>query len=83
MSSPRSGDVIAEAINYSDATAHVGFVTYPKDVSATVKLAAGDKKKQKIDHLQQSVSAASKKVIENDWGFRAKQTIGARRYGTP
>jgi hypothetical protein len=63
VSQPQPGDVAAEAIEYSDASGHVGIVS---SVAA--------------DGSGTTISATSDRVVENDWGFRAGQSVTFRRY---
>lgn len=66
VSSPKPGDVVAEAHNYSDASGHAGIVTF---VSADGKTG-------------KTISASSETgtIVNNDWGFRPKQNVVFKRY---
>ena len=66
VKTPQIGDVAAEAIQYSNATGHVGIVS---------EVTLGGKNGKTI-----SASAVTNKVVENDWGFRSGQNVVFRRY---
>lgn len=64
VKTPQVGDVAAEAIQYLNATGHVGIVS---------EVTQGGKNGK-------TISATATKVVENDWGFRAGQNVVFRRY---
>ncbi|WP_437317096.1 hypothetical protein [Sorangium sp. So ce385] len=78
------GDMVAEAVNYSDATGHVGLVAYPKASSASVVLASGNHSVQTVSMDRQCISAASDYVLLNDyfWSGRRHGTPHFKRYGS-
>lgn len=80
VTDPLPGDVVAQAINYSDASGHVGIVSYPRDGNAGVALVAGSSQSVTVELKRQTVSAAGHQIVENDWGFRSGQTVTFRRY---
>lgn len=80
VNDPRPGDVISEAINYSDATGHVGIVSYPEPSGQSVELPPGQHATVVLFLGRRTVSAAALLVVENDWGFRSGQNPKFRRY---
>ena len=64
VTTPQVGDVAAEAIQYSNATGHVGIVS---------EVTMGGKSGK-------TISATDKQVVENDWGFRSGQKVVFKRY---
>lgn len=65
---PQPGDIVAQQINYSDASGHCGIVT---EVAADGSTG-----------LSVSDSSITETIVENDWGFRADQKgkVVFRRY---
>lgn len=71
---PEPGDVVAWShSDWSDATGHVGIVSYPKDsLSQSKNLAAGDDASMTLTMRRQSISADHHKVVESPhlfWHF--------------
>lgn len=89
VSSPQPGDVIAEAGEYSNASGHVGIVSFPAG-GGKGTLKAGDDRTVRIPLKGQTVSQGTLRddtgaitqdeVLENDWGFRPNSHPSYRRY---
>ncbi len=71
VSSPVPGDVVVWSHpEYTDATGHVGIVSYPKDsATKSITLAPGDVANTKLVMRRQSVSAGNDIIIEDDYHF--------------
>ncbi len=70
VATPKPGDVIAWSHGYSDATGHVGIVTYPQpSTPQTKKLAPGDDIKVDLKMRRQTISAHSDEVTEDTYTF--------------
>lgn len=67
VTSPEPGDIVAYAHQYSDASGHVGIVSYPEN-SPTVnkELKAGENTESEIMMERQTISAGESTVDEND-----------------
>ncbi|WAC21845.1 hypothetical protein OVA24_10665 [Luteolibacter sp. SL250] len=73
VTDPEPGDVIAQAKQYSDATGHVGIISYPKDGSGSRTLAEGENAEETVEMKRLTISAAESEVVENGWGWRDSQ----------
>lgn len=68
--SPEPGDIIAWSHAYSDATGHVGIVTYPlSSTPKTASLASGDSATVDLRMLRQSISESGNGVLEDTHTF--------------
>lgn len=64
------GSILAIGANYSNATGHVGIISYPLDGQGNEKVQVGLTKEVYIIMQGQTISAGGTSVVENDWGFR-------------
>jgi hypothetical protein len=71
------GDMVAEAVNYSDATGHVGLISYPLPNSKTRTLGEGEHAVDNVTMERQVISAGSDEILNNDYFW------SSRRHGTP
>jgi hypothetical protein len=78
---PKPGDIIAEAIDYADASGHVGIISYPEPHEESISIS--EHKTTTILLQRRTVSAGGDKILENDWGWRKKQQPVFRRYHAP
>jgi hypothetical protein len=70
VSWPLPGDVVAWSHDYTDATGHVGIVSYPKPSTPTTKnLAAGDDATADVTMRRKTISAHWDKVGDDDYYF--------------
>lgn len=77
---PQPGDIIAMAVNYADATGHVGIVGYPEQVeSVPANVPANATSEATVELHRRTISAGGQQVFNNDWGYRPKQ-IGKTRF---
>ena len=76
------GDIVAESVAYSDATGHVGIVSYPLPNSKKRALAEGEHAKETLTMQRQTISAAHDEVLLNDyfWSSRRKSTPNYKHY---
>jgi len=73
-SSPEPGDTIAQAINYADASGHVGIVGYPEQIeSIQAEVVEGQANESHVDLHRRTISAGGTEVLYNDWGYRTNQ----------
>ena len=80
VSSPKPGDSIAQAIDYSDATGHVGIVAYPEQIqSVQADVEEGQDNEAEVELHRRTISAGGTHVLYNDWGYRPKQ-LGKTRF---
>lgn len=79
-STPRPGDVIAEAANYTDASGHMGIVGDPPVAWQTVTLGKREHLNVNIELVGHTISATDIKVVYNDWGFRAVSAPTFKRF---
>ena len=80
VSSPVPSGVVAEKINYSNATGHVGVVGDPLSGSSAATVVSAQRVSVAINLPLQTISAASSAVLNNDWGFRQGQLPVFRRW---
>jgi len=80
VTDPEPGDTIAQAKQYSDATGHVGIISYPKDGSGSRTLAEGENAEETVEMKRLTISAGEDEVIENDWGWRQSQDADSFTY---
>jgi LysM repeat protein len=65
------GDSVAMAIPYSDATGHVGIVSYPESGSKKRTLGAGEQAQEEVLLKRRAISAGSSNVVNNDYFWRS------------
>lgn len=71
------GDMVAESVSYSNATGHVGVVSYPKPNSKTKTLSEGEHANDEVTMERQVISAGSDEILNNDYFW------SSRRHGVP
>lgn len=72
VNDPQPGDVVAEAIQYADASGHVGIIGYPHPNGLSTDVPPGSEKSVSVPLQRLTVSAAAYVVKHNEWGWRAK-----------
>lgn len=71
------GDIVAEAVNYADATGHVGLISYPVPNGMSMQLAPGQKAFAPVSLERRVISAGSDEILNNDYFW------SPRRHGVP
>ncbi|SFJ54889.1 hypothetical protein [Jannaschia pohangensis] len=76
------GSILAIAANYSDATGHVGIVSYPEPANAT-QAVRGSTHTVTVVMQGQTISATGAAVVENNWGFRTSDKKETNSLNSP
>lgn len=71
----RPGSILAISATYSDATGHVGIVSYPAPATIRAQV-AGARHAVAVIMQGETISADGRRVVENDWGFRTSSSPG-------
>ena len=69
----RPGSILGISATYSDATGHVGIVSYPAPATIRAQV-AGARHTVAVIMQGKTISADGRSVVENDWGFRTSSS---------
>jgi hypothetical protein len=78
----RPGSILGISAAYSDATGHVGIISYPAPATIRARV-AGARHTVAVIMQGQTISADSRRVVENDWGFRTSSSPATNSLNSP
>ena len=78
----RPGSILGISATYSDATGHVGIISYPAPATIRARV-AGARHTVAMIMQGRTISADGRSVVENDWGFRTSSSPATSSLNSP
>lgn len=78
----RPGSILGISAAYSDATGHVGIISYPAPATIRARV-AGARHTVAVIMQGKTISADGRSVVENDWGFRTSSSPATNSLNSP